>query len=202
MAKARIKDQRRVDDFYARKAREERFPARSVYKLEEADRKHGLLKAGQRVLDLGCAPGSWTLYAAHRVGPGGLVIGLDLSEVRSRFPDHVRLIQADVLATSPAVLAESGPFDVVLSDLAPRTTGQKNVDQVRSAGLARAALAWARALLRPEGTFFFKVFQGPETEAVLREAAGDFRIFRRVKPKSSRSFSFEMFGLGLGFKKS
>jgi 23S rRNA (uridine2552-2'-O)-methyltransferase len=202
MPGSKVKDRRRVGDHYTQKAKAEHYPARSVYKLEEADVRYGLLKPGRKVLDLGCSPGSWTLYAAAKVEPGGLVVGLDLNEPETDWPANARFVKADVLQTDPATLAPEGPFDVVLSDMAPRTTGQKSVDQARSAELARTALNWARVLLRPGGIFFFKIFQSPEADEVFEEVRSLFRTVRRIKPKSSRSFSYEIFGLGLGFKKS
>ena len=93
LAKGRIKDRRRVNDYYTQKAKKENFPARSVYKLEEIDQKHHLLKNGYKVLDLGCAPGSWLLYASQKVGPGGLIIGIDLQEVSGVFEPNTRIVQ-------------------------------------------------------------------------------------------------------------
>jgi len=200
LAKSRIKDRRRVADFWTRKARAENFPARSVYKLKEVDDKYGLLKPGRRVLDLGASPGSWTLYAAERVGPAGRVVGLDLQPLAREPGPGTVFVQADALDPPLDLLTGYGPFDVVLSDLAPATTGQKSVDQVRSAGLARGALTLAGALLKPGGWFLVKVFQGPEADDFFKELAGRFKTVRRIKPASSRSFSPEIFGLGLGFK--
>ncbi|MEW6267278.1 MAG: RlmE family RNA methyltransferase [Thermodesulfobacteriota bacterium] len=198
----RIKDRRRIDDYWARKARAENYPARSVYKLMEVDRKFGLFQTGDRALDLGCYPGSWTLYAAERVGPEGRVIGLDRQAPEVSFAGHVQFIQADVLETRPEDLAGQGLFDVVLSDLAPQTTGIKTADQTRSLELAQAALELARALLKPGGKFLFKLFQGPDVEDFFKRLAGDFTTIRRLKPKSSRSFSPEIFGLALGFRRT
>ena len=204
MTKTRIKDQRRVNDFYARKARQENFPARSVYKLQEVDEKYGLLRPCFRVLDLGCAPGSWTMYAAGRVGPTGRVVGLDLNPAEARTGGAVTVLEADVFALTPeslpGALVEAGPFDVVLSDMAPKTTGQRSVDQARSLRLCQAALDLARAVLKPGGAFLFKIFQGPDADEFCRETADFFDVFRRIKPKSSRSFSPEIFGLGLKFR--
>ena len=200
MAKKKIKDPRRVGDQWTRKAKADNYPARSVYKLEEVDLKYGLLKPGNRVLDLGCSPGSWAMYASRKIGPQGLVIGVDLTRVEGVFASNIIIRQADVLELSGEELSADGLFDVVLSDMAPKTTGAKFVDQARSAELSRAALALARICLRPGGALLFKIFQGPDAEDVFREAASHFRVFRRIKPKSSRSFSPEIFGLGLGYK--
>src|SRR5687768_5337254 len=112
---------RRRPDHYARRAKKEGRPARSVYKLEEIDGRWRLLRRGDRVLDLGCAPGSWMQYAAERVGPGGRVVGYDLAPVTIRLPPQAEAHVADVFALDPAGLG--GPFDVVVSDMAPSTMG-------------------------------------------------------------------------------
>lgn len=197
--KPRIKDPRRVADHYTLKARQEDYPARSVFKLREIDEKYHILKNGNRVLDLGASPGSWAKYAAQKVGSGGRVIGVDLNAPEFVFTDPMRFIQADVSETAPDFLKEEGPFDLVLTDMAPKTTGHKGVDQIKSAELVMAAFQWARVLLKPGGTFVFKVFQGNEAEGVFREIGPYFKTMRRVKPKSSRKISPEIFGVGFGF---
>lgn len=201
VARRKVKDPRRVNDYWTRKAKAENYPARSVYKLEEVDKKHALLRPGHKVLDLGFAPGSWLIYAAGRVGPKGLVVGVDIRRPARPPGSGVKFIQADVLDLTPEVLAEFRPFDVVLSDLAPATTGIKTVDQARSIELAQAAWRLARIVLKTGGAFLVKVFQGPDTDDFFRELAADFKAAQRVKPKSSRSFSPEIFVLGLGFHK-
>jgi len=199
MAKGKIKDPRRVHDYWTRKAKAEKYPARSVYKLEEADQKYYIIKQGQKVLDLGAAPGSWLLYAAGKVGPPGLVVGVDLKDPDRKLPENVRFIKGDVLQIPLDIMIEQGPFDVILSDLAPATTGVKLTDQTRSLQLARAAWELAGHMLKPGGTFMVKVFEGPAVGTLFREIKAKFQVFRRMKPKSSRSFSSEIFGLGLGF---
>lgn len=201
VTKRKVKDPRRVNDYWTRKAKAEHYPARSVYKLEEVDQKHTLLRPGHKALDLGSAPGSWLTYAAGRVGPKGLVVGVDIRRPDRPPGSGVKFIQADVLDLTPEALAEYGPFDVVLSDLAPATTGIKTVDQARSIELAQAALRLARTVLKTGGAFLVKVFQGPDTDDFFREIEADFKAAQRVKPKSSRSFSPEIFVLGLGFHK-
>ncbi|MFH1134897.1 MAG: RlmE family RNA methyltransferase [Pseudomonadota bacterium] len=199
MTKGRIKDPRRVNDFWTQKARAENFPARSVFKLKEIDQKYGLLRKGARVLDLGCSPGSWTIYAATRVGPEGLVIGLDLNPPERVLGPPARFIQADVLEIEPSTVGETGTFDVILSDMAPKTTGAKSVDQARSERLARSALDWSVRLLRPGGALLVKVFQGPDVDRLILDLKAAFTTVRRVKPKSSRDISPEFFCLGVGF---
>jgi 23S rRNA (uridine2552-2'-O)-methyltransferase len=188
---------KKVRDHYATRARREGFAARSAYKLEEIDRRRRLLRPGQRVLDLGCAPGSWLQYAARRVGPSGQVLGVDLEPVGLALPPQVRVITADVLALSgEELLGEGPPFDLVLSDMAPRTSGIKGADAARSAGLARRALALAASLLRPGGALLVKVFQGAELPALRKEFAAAFERVSLEKPKASRAESVEVFLLG------
>src|SRR5450432_3435563 len=104
-------------DARTKAAKAQGFPARSVFKLEEIDRRVKLLKGGQKVLDLGAAPGSWSLYASQKVGPSGRVLAIDLKLIGQRFPAHVRVVQGDALTLENASLSEFAPYDVVLSDM-------------------------------------------------------------------------------------
>jgi 23S rRNA (uridine2552-2'-O)-methyltransferase len=198
-----VKDRSRLDDHYSRQARQTGYPARSVYKLEEIDRKYRLFRKGQRVLDLGCSPGSWSLYAARKVGEGGLVLGLDLHlpEYENSEP-QLFFLMANLLTASPELARPQGPFDLVLSDLAPATCGRKEVDQARSLALVQAAWAWAEALLKPGGHFLYKIFQSPEGEDFSRELKKKFNKIELLKPKATRSQSREIFGLGFAFQVS
>jgi 23S rRNA (uridine2552-2'-O)-methyltransferase len=189
-------------DHYFKRAKQDNYPARSVYKLQEIDKKVGVLKPGQKVLDLGAAPGSWSLYAAKRVGPGGSVLAVDLQAAGTGFPDNVAFRQEDVFERSPTFQAELEswlPFDLVLSDMAPKTTGAKSVDQARSMALAEEALYLAQDCLIKGGHFVVKVFMGPDTQAYVQTMRGLFRTVKTVKPQSSRSESKEIFYAGLDF---
>ena len=196
-----VKDRSRLDDPYSRQARREGYPARSVYKLAEMDRKYHLFRPGQKVLDLGCAPGSWSLYAAERVGAKGLVLGLDRQRPAGRhFPPQVIFIQTDLLTSVPDPARAEGPFDLLLSDLAPATTGRREVDQARSLELVRMAWAWAEALLKPSGQAVFKIFQSPEEAAFIRDLQNNFKEISLLKPKATRRHSQEIFILGFSFQ--
>jgi len=189
-------------DYYFKKAKQDNYPARSVYKLQEMDKAHKFLRPGQKVLDLGACPGSWTLYAAERVGSGGRVLGIDLNMPDTVFPEQVTFLQEDIFARSPVFLGHLqslAPFDVVMSDMAPRTTGSKFTDQARSIQLVEAAFAVAEEWLAPRGTFIAKVFEGPDVHPFVQSLRGRFAKVTMVKPKSSRSESKEIFILGLGF---
>lgn len=196
-----VKDRARLDDHYSRQARRDGYPARSVYKLEEIDRRRRLFRPGQKVLDLGCAPGGWSLYAAGRVGAGGRVLGLDLKNPSGpAWPPQAIFRAADVLTADPEAWRAEGPFDLTLSDLAPATTGRREVDQARSLELARAAWAWAQSLLKPGGHLVFKIFQSLAGDEFIRGLGRAFKEVDRIKPRASRRQSQEIFVLGLFFR--
>lgn len=185
---------RRPQDAYGKRARKEGFPARSIYKLEEIDRRVRLFRAGQRVLDLGAAPGSWTQYAATRVGAQGRVIGYDLKEVRGALPPNAEISVLDVFAIEPSSL---GRFDVVMSDMAPSTSGQKSLDQYRSFELFMRALGIAEEVLVPGGHFIGKIFQGGDFPNAKKAVASAFEEARVIRPDAVRSESYEVFLVGL-----
>ncbi len=186
------------DDHYARRARKEQWLARSVYKLEEIDRKHRLISSGARLLDLGCSPGSWTQYALKKAGPRGHVVGVDLTVPGGLSAPNFRFVQEDVQELDPARLQEEiGARDLVISDLAPKTTGVKTADADRSAELVRAALGLARGVLRPGGHFLCKVFEGEEVQDLRREIAQAFRKVRALRPQAVRKGSREIYLLAL-----
>ena len=187
----------RPQDAFGKRARREGFPARSVYKLEEIDRRVRLFRPGQRVLDLGAAPGSWTLYAAGRVGAGGCVLGIDLAESRGALPPNAEIRVGDVRALRSDELGDA-PFDVVISDMAPATTGQKHLDRYRSYELALCALDVAEQVLRPGGSFVAKIFQSGDFPAAKKRVVQAFDEVRIIRPKATRSESTEVFLVGLG----
>jgi 23S rRNA (uridine2552-2'-O)-methyltransferase len=189
-------------DYYFKKAKQDKYPARSVYKLQEMDKAHRLLRQGQKVLDLGACPGSWTLYAAERVGTEGRVLGIDLNMPKTRFPEHVTFLQEDIFARSPLFLGHLqalAPFDMVMSDMAPKTTGSKFTDQARSIRLVEAAFHVAEEWLGSGGTFIAKVFEGPDVHPFVQSLKIRFVKVGMFKPKSSRAESKEIFILCSGF---
>lgn len=190
-------------DHYFKRAKAENYPARSVYKLKELDVKFSLLKPGLKVLDLGAAPGSWSLFAAERVGPTGCVLALDIQTTEQEFPDNVRFLVHDAFEDSPELLAIMEPllpFDLVMSDMAPRTTGVKFTDQARSLELCERARDVALKRLKPGGNFVAKIFEGPDAKGFQESLKPCFEKVRGFKPKSSRAESKETFILGLGFR--
>ena len=191
---------RRTKDHYSKQAARENYPARSIYKLEEIDKRVKLLRTGDRVLDLGAAPGSWSLYAAQRVGKGGIVWAVDSSPLKVAVPPNIEYFEADVMEESffdylNNVIEEK--LDVVLSDMAPRTTGHKFVDQSRSFNLFSRALEIARLKLRPGGRFAGKIFFGEDFNRASENVKNLFEKKRIIKPKSVRKESYEVYITGL-----
>jgi len=189
-------------DYYFLKAKQENYPARSVYKLQEMDKAFKLLRKGMKVLDLGAAPGSWTLYASGRVGDKGEVLSCDLQDAGTSFPPNVLFLKENVFERSAdfeSLLREKGPFDMVMSDMAPRTTGTKFTDQARSLELCLEALAVADLYLKPGGSFVTKIFMGPDFQDLVKAMRQRYATVKTFKPKSSRAESKEIFEVGMGF---
>ena len=195
---------KKVQDYYFKKARSEGYPARSVYKLIEAQKRFRFIGRGARVLDLGCHPGSWSMFAARAVGPKGLVAGVDLQPTRLpgvRDGGRVTLLCGDLndAGVRRRLAGISPAYDVVLSDMAPKTTGNRLVDERRSLDLVHAALDTAAELLAAGGAMYCKVFEGGDMGEVLDRAREMFARVRTFKPKSSRPESREVFFVATGF---
>lgn len=190
-------------DHYFLKAKQENYPARSVYKLKEMNARFKLFKPGMKVLDLGAAPGSWSLFAGEKVGEKGLVLACDIQTTETQFPQNVKFLQENVFertADFEALLQELGPFDMVISDMAPRTTGTKFTDQARSLELCLESVQVAEKYLKKGGNFITKIFMGPDFQDLVKAMRPLFNSVKTFKPQSSRSESKEIFELGLGFK--
>lgn len=183
-------------DARTRAAKQQGYPARSVFKLDEIDRRVGLLRPGQRVLDLGAAPGSWSLYASQRVGSSGFVLAVDLSEIQQQFAPNVRVLRGDVRQLADTLSPEP-PFDLVLSDMAPSTTGSKISDQTGSFELFMVALEIATALGKPASSFVGKLFMGPDFEAAKRALSAAYATAKVLRPRGTRQQSSEVFLVGL-----
>jgi 23S rRNA (uridine2552-2'-O)-methyltransferase len=187
------------DEFF-RKAKAEGYLARSAYKLTDIDDRHKLLKRGDAVLDVGCSPGSWLQVASQRVGEKGVVVGIDLKEVDIEIAPNVFTVQGDVTTIDlNELLGEGGKkFNVVLSDMAPNTSGHG--DDLRSAELCRMLLALVPSLLRPGGNLTMKVLEGAEYTPLLKETKAVFRAAKGFKPAASRDVSREMYIVAHGYK--
>jgi 23S rRNA (uridine2552-2'-O)-methyltransferase len=187
-----------VPDSYRLKAKAQGFVSRAVFKLKAIDEKHSLFKAGQRVLDLGCSPGSWLQYIGARVGPQGVVVGVDLQPLEIEATPPLYFVCGDVASLDLGALKAISPyFDAVVSDMAPKTTGIREVDQERSLALARRALEYAQELVKPDGHFLVKIFAGPDTEDFISHLRKMFTHVHRLKPAGSRPASPEIYLLGL-----
>lgn len=193
----------KVKDYYFHKAKKENFLARSIYKLEEVDQKYKILKKDDLVIDLGYHPGSWIQYTSKKIGDQGLVIGCDIRDInKALLPiKNVRVFQKDVLTIETMEeLGVSEQFDVVLSDMAPNTTGIKTVDQDRSLILVEMVFSLLPKFLKPNGNMVVKVFDSHQAQMFLKDQKKMFNEFHYLKPKSTRSVSKEFFVIGKGFR--
>jgi 23S rRNA (uridine2552-2'-O)-methyltransferase len=190
-------------DHYFHRAKKENYLARAIYKLEEIQKKYNILKQGNRVLDLGAAPGSWMQLTSRIIGPRGLLVGVDLKPITHPFPKYVVAMERDIFdpAFAEELLSEYAPFDVVLSDMAPATSGFKVADSARSELLFEQALSLARLTLKPQGHFLAKIFQGSEFHNLLQEVKKSFGWTKVAKPDASRKESKEIYILGMRYKK-
>lgn len=179
-------------------ARAKGYPARSVFKLQEIDRRTRLLRPGQNVLDLGAAPGSWSLYASERVGPSGHVYAIDLKPISQLFGPNVRVLEGDALSLESEILAAHAPYDVVLSDMAPNTSGSKFQDQARSTELFLRALDVALAHGKPGSGFVAKIFMSGDYKAAELRVRAAYQSVRTIRPEGTRQISTEVFVVGTG----
>lgn len=187
-------------DARTKQAKAEGYPARSVYKLKEIDQRCKLFRKGQRVLDLGAAPGSWSLYASEHVGPQGKVFAIDLSAITQGFAPNVTVVQGDALALSDKQLVGFAPFDVVISDMAPKTSGNKMRDQAVSFELTVGALRLANQWGAPGSHFVAKIFMSGDFPEAKKQVAQAYQECRVIRPEGTRSISSEVFLVGLGKK--
>ncbi len=190
-------------DFFYRRAKSEGLRARSAFKIDEIVQRHRLVGRGGAVLDLGAAPGGFLQVLADAVGERGVAVGVDLQPVRNLGKPWVKSAVLDLRA--PDALARiralhPGRFDLVTSDMAPKTTGVKVTDEARSLELCRIALAVARETLKLGGALVVKVFMGGDFPLFQREVAALFEEARVVRPRATREHSFEVYLVGKGFR--
>ena len=192
----------REQDHYTRQAIREGYPARSVYKLKEIDERFRVLRKGGRVLDIGSSPGSFSIYALKSVGKSGSVVAVDLKpDMPDIGEDRFIFLKGDAFL-EPVVskIRELGPFDALLSDAAPSTTGNRTVDTARSFNLAEQAVHLGFELLANGGSLVVKVFQSGDERSLLELLRKSFDSARIVKPKASRKGSFEVFLVATGYR--
>ncbi|MGW8195332.1 MAG: SAM-dependent methyltransferase [Desulforhopalus sp.] len=197
---------RKINDYYSKKAKKNKYPARSIYKLEEVQQKYNVLHRGDSVLDLGCFPGSWSLYASEVVGPKGIVVGVDLQQAdQANRPGGapIHWLCHDILEPDFIVQVRKirPAFRVIISDLAPKTTGNKWADAQQSLRLVRETLNLAEVLLLNKGHYICKVFQGEDFPEFVEQVRKRFNMAKVLKPKSSRTESREVFVLGMELRK-
>lgn len=204
------------NDFLTKKAKTEGYPARSVYKLKEIDEKFKLLQKGFFVLDLGVAPGSWLLYISNKILPNGKVVGVDILDLNTQLPNNATFIKADVLEDSffdkltnktnrPHGSVESQTskfckFDVVVSDMAPSTTGLLQVDVANCLELTKKALEIAKKVLIDQGSFVCKIFEGLGADLFVKETKRYFKMVKKYRPQAVRRGSKEIYLIAKGFK--
>jgi 23S rRNA (uridine2552-2'-O)-methyltransferase len=194
---------REIFDHWARKAKAEGYPARSVYKLKEIDEKFGVIPRRGRILDLGAAPGSWSLFVLRLRGADCRVVAADLQPLAIPARPELVFYQGDIFSQETLSLLESeGPYDAVFCDAAPATTGNRTVDASRSEALVEQALAIAARTLRPGGACVVKIFQGSGERRIREEMKNSFASVKTFKPKATRGASFETYFIGQGKKPS
>jgi 23S rRNA (uridine2552-2'-O)-methyltransferase len=200
--------ERQLNDPYVARAKREGFRSRAAYKLIEIDDRHGLLRRGARVLDLGAAPGGWSQVAARRIGAQegnqagrGRVVAIDLLDM-APLPgvSFARLDFLDPSAPDAIKAMLAGPADLVLSDMAANATGHRATDHLKIMALAEAAAEIARDTLKPGGAFLCKVLQGGTERSLLAQLKKDFSDVKHVKPRASRADSAELYLLARGFR--
>jgi 23S rRNA (uridine2552-2'-O)-methyltransferase len=193
--------ERQLNDPYVAQAKREGYRSRAAYKLIEIDERYKLLRRGQKIVDLGAAPGGWAQVAAAKIGPTGHIVGIDLLDIEPIAGVDFAVMDfhdADAPERLRAMLG--GPADAVMSDMAANTTGHRKTDHLRIIGLAELAADFAREVLAPGGFFLSKVFQGGAEGELLATLKRDFAIVRHVKPKASRPDSPELYLLATGFR--
>lgn len=189
-------------DHYSLRAKKEGYPARSVYKLEELNNKFKIFNQNSKILDIGAAPGSWTLYCLRKTAKNGLVAAIDLKDLSiSKDDKRLFFVEGDFFDDkNQKQLLEKGPYDAVISDAAPSTTGNRTVDSGRSYSLAAGIIGIADKMLLKGGNLTIKIFQGGDEKELVGMLAEIFETAKIFKPKACRRESFETYIVGLSYK--
>ncbi len=193
---------RKLHDKFFKQAKREGKLARSVYKLEELNKRERLIHKGDRVLDVGAAPGSWLEHIVETIGPDGVACAIDLKPIHKKFKTSVHFKKMDIRDVSPDTFADVVPdgFNAIVSDMAPNTSGIRIVDQARSLELCECVFDLALRRLKKHGNFACKIFYGPETEQFKDKVAKHFKTAKIRKPDACRNESIETYVLGLDFQ--
>lgn len=197
-------NQERKNEEYYKKAKKQDYRSRASFKLLQLNRKFKIIKEGNSVVDLGAAPGGWSQVALEAVGTEGLVVAVDLNRIKSFSDENFWSIKGDF--TQKEILEEiqrtlQGKADVIISDAAPKLSGIKDLDQLRSIDLARSVLAISDNILKYKGNMIMKVFQGEGYPELLKDIKKKFKTVKTTKPPSSRKKSGEMYIVGRGFRR-
>lgn len=187
----------RKTEFYTTLAKKEGYPARSVYKFKEIDEKYKIIKNGNRVLDLGCAPGSWLLYISQKVGDRGKVIGVDIEEIKITQKANIVFIKKSIFDLKESDFKNG--FDVVVSDLSPKTSGVKLLDAGKSLELAEKSFKIAKSVLLPGGNFVCKIFESESSNEFFKKVKNCFDFAKRFRPKAVMKHSKEFYIIAKGF---
>lgn len=187
----------RQNEFYTTLAKKEGYPARSVYKLKEIDKKYKIFRKGDRVLDLGCAPGSWLLYISQIVGNGGKVIGIDTEEINIPQKANIVFIKRSVFDLKESDFKDK--FEAVVSDLSSKTSGVKFLDAGKSLELAERAFEIAKSVLLADGNFVCKIFESGASDEFFKKVEKRFSFAKRFRPKAIIKKSKEFYIIGRGF---
>lgn len=187
----------RQNEFYTTLARKQGFPARSIYKLKEINEKHKIIKEGDRVLDLGCAPGSWLLYISQKVGDKGKVIGVDIEEIKIPKKTNIIFIKRSVFDLKKSDFKDK--FEVVVSDLSPKTSGIKFLDTGKSLELVEKSFEIVKSVLLPGGNFVCKIFESGPSDMFFKKMKNCFDFTKKFKPKGVIKRSKEFYIIGKGF---
>ena len=191
--------ERQINDPFVAEAKAKGYRSRAAFKLREIDDRFRVIGKGARIIDLGCAPGGWVQIAVQRGAAS--VVGIDLLEMEPIPPATILVGDfTDPGCGERLVALLGGPPDLILSDMAPNTTGHRQTDHLRIVGLIESAVDFAVAYLKPGGTFVSKAFQGGETANLLALLKSNFREVRHVKPKASRAESSELYLMATGFR--
>lgn len=191
----------RKKDFFYKQAKHQGIAARSFFKLEDLDEKYRLVKKGYRVMDIGAAPGSWIQYVQEKVGEEGFIYATDLNPLKVSIMTHVLFEQKNIFDLQPEdVKQEHGMFDLIISDVAPRTMGHRTVDHTRSYELCVHVLEIAKVVLKKNMQMLCKMYQGQQTKKLVDEMKKVFSDVKIQKPDASRKESKEIFILGISKK--
>ncbi len=188
----------RKNEFYTELAKKEKYPARSVYKLQEIDKKYEIFKKGNKVLDLGCAPGSWLLYISEKIGNQGIVIGLDTEDIKIPQKNNIIFIKESILNINKCDLKYK--FDSVVSDLSPKTSGISFLDSGKSLELAEKSFEIAKSFLLFNGNFICKIFDNELSNVFFKKIKENFSFSDRFRPRAVFKKSREFYIIGKGFK--